>query len=88
MDISELCSTIYNGDGTADGKQIIKGKATIDTGGMKDYDCLLFVYDNGLDVYLTIGLVEEDKNSVYMSRDVHLDESMSIPTAGFFIGNS
>lgn len=88
MDMSELCSTIYNGDGTADGKQIIKGKATIDNGGMKDYECLLFVYESGTDVYLTIGLVEEDKNSVYMSRDVHLDESMSIPTAGFFIGNS
>lgn len=90
MDMSELYSTIYNGDGTADGKQIIKGKATIDRGGtMKDYDCLLFVYDNGWDVYLTIGLVEEDKNSVYMSRDVRLDESgESIPTAWFFIGNS
>ena len=91
MDMSELCSTIYNGDGTADGKQIIKGKATIGTGTggtMKDYDCLLFVYDNGVDVYLTIGLVEEDKNSVYMSRDVHLDESVSIPTAWFFKGNS
>lgn len=88
MDMLELCLTIYNGDGTADGKQIIKGKAAIDNGGMKDYDCLLFVYDNGFDVYLTIGLVEEDKNSVYMSRDVRLDESESIPTAGFFIGNS
>lgn len=89
MDMSELCSTIYNGDGTADGKQIIKGKATIDTSGtMKDYDCLLFVYESGTDVYLTIGLVEEDKNSAYMSRDVRLDQSASIPTAGFFIGNS
>ena len=90
QDMHELCSTIYNGDGTADGKQIIKGKATIDRGGtMKDYDCLLFVRDNyGLDVYLTIGLVEEDKNSVYMSRDVHLDGSESTPTAVFFMGNS
>ena len=89
MDMSELCSTIYNGDGTADGKQIIKGKATIDTGGtMKDYDCLLFVYESGTDVYLTIGLVEEDKNSVYMSRDVRLDESISIPVAAFYTGNS
>lgn len=90
MDMSGLHSHIYNGDGTADGKQIIKGKATIDNGGMKDYDCLLFVYDNGVDVYLTIGLVEEDKNSVYMSRDVQLDGSVSesIPTAVFFIGNS
>lgn len=89
MDMSELCSTIYNGDGTADGKQIIKGKATIDTSGtMKDYDCLLFVYESGTDVYLTIGLVEEDKTSAYMSRDVRLDQSASIPTAGFFIGNS
>lgn len=89
IDISELCSTIYNGVGTADGKQIIKGKATIDTNGtIKDYDCLLFVYESGTDVYLTIGLVEEDKNSAYMSRDVPLDQSASIPTAGFFIGNS
>lgn len=88
MDMSELCSTIYNGDGTADGKQIIKGKATIDNGGMKDYDCLLFVYESGTDVYLTIGLVEEDKNAVYMTREVRLDESESFPTAGFFIGNS
>lgn len=88
MDMSELYSKIYNGDGTADGKQIIKGKATIDNGGMKDYDCLLFVYDNGLDVYLTIGLVEEDKNSVYMSRDVRLDGSESIPVAAFYTGNS
>lgn len=89
IDISELCSTIYNGVGTADGKQIIKGKATIDTSGtMKDYDCLLFVYESGTDVYLTIGLVEEDKNSACMSRDVRLDQSASIPTAGFFIGNS
>ena len=89
MDMSELCSTIYNGDGTADGKQIIKGKATIDTSGtMKDYDCLLFVYESGTDVYLTIGLVDEDKTSAYMSRDVRLDQSASIPTAGFFIGNS
>lgn len=89
IDISELCSTIYNGVGTADGKQIIKGKATIDTNGtIKDYDCLLFVYESGTDVYLTIGLVDEDKNSVYMSRDVRLDQSASIPTAGFFIGNS
>lgn len=88
MDMSELCSTIYNGAGTADGKQIIKGKATINNGGMKDYDCLLFVYESGTDVYLTIGIVEDDKNSVYMNRDVNLDESMSIPTAGFFIGNS
>ena len=88
MDMSELHSHIYNGDGTADGKQIIKGKAALDNGGMKDYDCLLFVYESGTDVYLTIGLVAEDKNSVYMSRDVHLDESMSFPTAGFFIGNS
>lgn len=89
MDMSELWSTIYNGDGTADGKQIIKGKATIDTSGtMKDYDCLLFVYESGTDVYLTIGLVGEDKNSVYMSRDVRLDQSASIPTAGFFKGNS
>lgn len=88
MDMSELCSTIYNGDGTADGKQIIKGKASIDNGGMKDYDCLLFVYESGTDVYLTIGLVEEDKNTVYMSRDVSLDGSESTPTAVFFIGNS
>ena len=89
IDISELCSTIYNGDGTADGKQIIKGKATIDRNRtIKDYDCLLFVYESGTDVYLTIGLVEEDKNSAYMSRDVRLDQSASIPTAGFFIGNS
>ena len=88
MDISELYSKIYNGDGTADGKQIIKGKATINNGGMKDYDCLLFVYDNGVDVYLTFGLVEEDKNVVYMTRDVNLDGSESIPTAWFFIGNS
>lgn len=88
MDMSELCSTIYNGDGTADGKQIIKGKATIDNGGMKDYDCLLFVYESGTDVYLTIGLVAEDKNAVYMTREVRLDESESFPTAGFFIGNS
>ena len=55
---------------------------------MEDYDCLLFVYDNGSDVFLTIGLIEEDKNSVYMSRDVHLDESMSISVAAFYIGNS
>lgn len=88
MDMSELCSTIYYGDGTADGKQIIKGKATIDNGGMKDYDCLLFVYESGTDVYLTIGLVEEDKNSVYMSRDVYLDGRMSIPVAVFYTGNS
>lgn len=89
IDMPELCSKIYNGDGTADGKQIIKGKATIDTSGtMKDYDCLLFVYDNGVDVYLTIGLVEEDKNSVYMSRDVRLDGSESIPVAAFYTGNS
>ena len=89
MDMSELYSRIYNGDGTADGKQIIKGKATIDNGGMKDYDCLLFVYDNGWDVYLTIGLIEEDKNRVYMSRDVSLDESgESIPVAAFYTGNS
>lgn len=89
MDMSELYSKIYNGDGMADGKQIIKGKATIDNGGMKDYDCLLFVYDNGWDVYLTIGLVEEDKNRVYMSRDVRLDESgESIPVAAFYTGNS
>ena len=89
MDMYELYSKIYNGDGTADGKQIIKGKATIDNGGMKDYDCLLFVYDVGLDVYLTIGLIEEDKNRVYMSRDVSLDESVeSIPVAAFYTGNS
>lgn len=88
MDMSELCSKIYNGDGTADGKQIIKGKATLDNGGMKDYDCLLFVCENGSGVYLTIGLVEEDKNSVYMSRDVHLDGSESIPVAAFYTGNS
>lgn len=88
MDMSELCSTIYNGDGTADGKQIIKGKATIDDGGMKDYDCLLFVYESGTDVYLTIGLVGEDKNAMYMTREVRLDESASFPTVGFFIGNS
>ena len=88
MDMSDLCSTIYNGDGTADGKQIIKGKATIDNGGMKDYDCLLFVYESGTDVYLTIGLVEEDKNSVYMSSDVRLGESESIPVAAFYTGNS
>jgi hypothetical protein len=89
INMYELCSTIYNGDGTADGKQIIKGKASIDTGGtMEDYDCLLFVYDNGSDVYLTIGLVEEDKNSVYMSRDVRLDGSESIPVAAFYTGNS
>lgn len=89
IDMSELCSTIYNGDGMADGKQIIKGKATIDSGGtIKDYDCLLFVYDNGWDVYLTIGLVAEDKHSVYMSRDVRLDESESIPVAAFYTGNS
>lgn len=88
MDMSELCSKIYNADGTADGKQIIKGKATIDNGGMKDYDCLLFVYD-GLGVYLTIGLVDEDKNRVYMSRDVRLDESgESIPVAAVYTGNS
>lgn len=89
MDMSELCSKIYNGDGTADGKQIIKGRAIVDTGTRKDYDCLLFVYDDGVDVYLTIGLVEEDKTSVYMSRDVRLDEKgESILAAGFFIGNS
>ena len=90
MNMSELCSKIYNGDGTADGKQIIKGKATLDNGGMKDYDCLLFVYENGSDVFLTIGLVEEDKNSAYMSSAVQLDGSVSesIPTAVFFIGNS
>lgn len=86
MDMSDLCSTIYNGDGTADGKQIIKGKATLDNGGMRDYDCLLFVYESGTDVYLTIGLVEEDKNTVYIT-DVRLEES-AFPTAGFFIGNS
>lgn len=88
MDISGLYSEIYNADGTAYGKQIIKGKATIDNGGMKDYDCLLFVYDDGVDVYLTIGLVEEDKSMVYMSRDVYLDELTSVPTICFFIGYS
>lgn len=88
MDMSDLCSTIYNGDGTADGKQIIKGKASIDNGEMKDYDCLLFVYESGTDVYLTIGLVEEDKNSVYMSSDVRLAQSESIPVAAFYTGNS
>ena len=88
IDMSELCSIIYNGDGTADGKQIIKGKATIDTNGtMKDYDCLLFVYESGTDVSLTIGLVEDDKNLAYMSIGFPLDQSASIPTAGFFIGN-
>lgn len=89
IDMSVLCSTIYNGDGTADGKQIIKGKASIENGGtIKDYDCLLFVYESGTHVYLIIGLVEEDKNSVYMSRDVRLDESESIPVAAFYTGNS
>ena len=89
IDMCELFSTIYNGDGTADGKQIIKGKASVNTGGtMKDYDCLLFVYDNGSDFYLTIGLVEEDKNSVYMSRDIRLVASGSISTAVFYLGGS
>ena len=89
MDMSELCSTIYNGDGTADGKQIIKGKASIDMGGtIEDYDCLLFVYENGPDVFLTVGLVEGDKNSVYMSNDVRLDQSVSITVAAFYTGNS
>lgn len=89
IDMYGLFSTIYNGDGLADGKQIIKGKASVDTGGtMEDYDCLLFVYDNGSDFYLTIGLVEEDKNSVCMSRDVRLDASESISTAVFYLGGS
>ena len=88
MDMSELHSHIYNGDGTANGKQIIRGKATVDISGtMKDYDCLLFVYASGTDVYLTIGLVEEDKNTVYMTRDVRLDESDSFPTVVFYLGN-
>lgn len=87
IDISYLCSMIYNGDGTDHWKQIIKGKATIDMGGtMKDFDCLLFVYEDGTDVYLTFGLIEEDKNVVYLNRDVPLDQGMSIPTAGFFMG--
>ena len=87
LDMADLCSAIYNGNEPVDGKQIIKGKATIDNGEMKDYDCFLFVYDDGLDAYLTIGLVGEDKNTVYMSRDVRLDESMPFPTIGFFTGN-
>lgn len=89
IDLGELHSHIYNEDGLADGKQIIKGKASIENGGtIKDYDCLLFVYESGTDVYLTIGLVEEDKNSVYMSRDIRLDQSDSIPVAAFYTGNS
>ena len=89
MDIYHLYSRIYNENALANWKQIIKGKATIEVGySMKDFDCLLFVYDDGSEVYLTIGLIEEDKNTVYMNRDVHLDEGGSIPTVGFFIGNS
>lgn len=89
IDLRELHSRIYNGDGTADGKQIIKGKASIDSGGtMKDYDCLLFVYEYGSDVYLTTGLVEEDKNTVYMNRVVSLGGGMSFPVAVFYTGNS
>ena len=88
INLGELYSYIYNGDGTAYGKQIIKGKATIDKDGtMKDYDCLLFVYDDGVDFYLTIGLVKEDKSSVCMSIDVDLDDTSFI-VAVFYLGGS
>ena len=84
----ELQSDIYNGDVPANGKQIIKGKATLDDGSNTSYDCLLFVYEKaGIDIRLELGIIG-DNGVVNITNDIILDETMSFFVAAFYLGGS
>lgn len=87
MDTSSFFAKIYNGDGLADGKQIIKGRAKIEMGEYKEYDCLMFLFTKAsLDDGLALCLFSEDYNTVYINTDVQLN--YHIPTAVCFVGNT
>lgn len=87
MDTSSFFAKIYNGDGLADGKQIIKGRAKIEMGEYKEYDCLMFLFTKAsLDDGLALCLFSEDYNTVYINTDVQL--YYNIPTAVCFVGNT
>ena len=87
MNLGELHSHIYNGDGLADGKQIIRGKATIADGSNTSYDCLLFVYEDisGGNEKLELGIIDGG-NHVHIN-DIRLDEIASFVVAVFYLGN-
>lgn len=87
IDLGELYSHIYNGDGLADGKQIIRGKATLADGGNTSYDCLLFVCEDagGGNEKLELGIIDGDGH-VHIN-DIRLDGA-SFFVAVFYLGGS
>lgn len=89
MDLGELYSHIYNGDGLADRKQIIRGKATLADGGNTSYDCLLFVCEDagGGNEKLELGIIAGDGH-VHIINDIRLDGTMSFFVAVFYLGGS
>lgn len=89
IDLGELYSHIYNGDGLADGKQIIRGKATLADGGNTSYDCLLFVCEDvgGGNEKLELGIIYGDGH-VRINDEIKLDGTMSFFVAVFYLGGS
>lgn len=89
IDLGELYSHIYNGDGLADGKQIIRGKATLADGSNTSYDCLLFVCEDagGGNEKLELGIIDGDGH-VCIINDIRLDGTMSFFVAVFYLGGS
>jgi hypothetical protein len=89
IDLGVLYSLIYNGDGLADGKQIIRGKATLADGGNTSYDCLLFVCEDagGGNEKLELGIIDGDGH-VRIIDDIRLDGTMSFFVAVFYLGGS
>lgn len=89
IDLGELYSHIYNGDGLADWKQIIRGKATLADGGNTSYDCLLFVCEDDGDGYekLELGIID-GAGHVCINNDIRLDGTMSFFVAVFYLGGS
>ena len=89
MNLGELYSHIYNGDGTADGKQIIKGKATLADGSNTSYDCLLFVCEDagGGDEKLELGIIDGDGH-MHTTNDIRLDGTASYFVAVFYLGGT
>ena len=88
IDLGVLHSHIYDGDGLADGKQIIRGKATL-AGGSMSYDCLLFVCEDagGGNEKLELGIID-DGGHVRITDDIKLDGTMSFFVAVFYLGGS
>lgn len=89
MDTPEFFDKIYNGDGTADNKQIIKGKAVIASGENEAYDCLLFLYQQyswSGERKLALCVFTPDYQTVNISTD--FDLNYSAPTCVCFVGNT